>query len=218
MKLNEVFLTELGNAPYPYYANIGDDYTEVLTDNGLAVYFSTYPSRRNRFRNTIIIEFTVNGQAKITGGGDAVRILSTVKSILSKYLPKGITPKVDTVTFGADKSEPSRVKLYRRAAPIISQILGNEWVFNEGPESDASLHEFTWTRRLTESETESEKQLGLFSDNKIYYLMIDGKIWKRAGKPVEFVGYQSADSAALSIIRNKGKPAQVVDPDRYPVN
>jgi hypothetical protein len=62
----------------------------------------------------------------------------------------------------------------------------------------------------------SESQGELF-DKKVYYVMINGKIWKRDGEPVEFTSFKSADQAALSIIQNHGKAAQVIDPTKYPV-
>lgn len=205
MKLHELLL-ELGNQWYPFELVAHEpEYMEIVSQ-GLTVYLTGMP-------NTII-EFAVNGEYNLTGRGNAYRILATVVKILETYLPKMITEETRTVFFGADKSEPSRVKLYQRAVPVIGRILGNDWEYQKDTNSGNSIQTFTWTRKTSPVD---ENQLDLFSRNKIYYLMIDGKIWVKAGKPVEFQNFKEADRAAQSIIARYGKPAQVVDPDRYPV-
>lgn len=68
------------------------------------------------------------------------------------------------------------------------------------------------------SSLKEDDQLDLFADNKTYHVMINGKLWKRDGKPVEFNGFDSAEKAVIAIIDKYGKPAQVIDPERYPTN
>lgn len=99
----------------------------------------------------LLINFSKNDQHKLTGQGDQFRILFTVMDFYQKALPKMIEKfPTNSVTFSADASEPSRVKLYRkRAVPEFSKILGNEWrPANEKTSSYSKVSdvEFTWER------------------------------------------------------------------------
>lgn len=196
-------LFELGNTYSDYQLVASEpDYAEIRADDlGLTVYL-------NEIRGVTDIEFSVNGKYRITGTGDAYRILATVKRVLEEFLPD-FSKKSTSVSFVANEGEPSRVKLYKRAAPLISSILGPDWVYGQGEADNNRI--FTWRKMTTEA-----AQLDLFP-SKIYHVMVNGKIWKKEGKPVEFSNYQEADRAVLSIIDRYGKPAQVIDPARYPV-
>lgn len=152
MNLQE-FLTETGNNVAPFQLVNGDDELwEILSpDIGLAVYLVRAIGSSGKM-DSVIIEFTVHGEYKKTGTGNAFQIFSTVDAILTKYL-KGYLQRSDkVVTFGADKSEPSRVKLYRRMAPKVSQILGPEWMFGSPEQTAESQQKFIWTRKAALNE------------------------------------------------------------------
>ena len=202
MKIEDILL-ELGNTWYNYHVTSkNEDYVEVRAEEaGLTVYLA------ENF-GYVSIEFSINGRLDLTGGGDAFKILSTVKRILTEHLPD-FAHHSNEVAFFASNNEPSRIKLYQRIVPVISGILGNGWTHQQ---SQVGNHEeFTWKRQSIK-----EDQLDLFP-SKIYYVMINGRIWKKDGQPVEFKSYREADRAAISIIDRYGKPAQVIDPERYPV-
>ena len=55
------------------------------------------------------VEFSIQDEFGVTGGGDAATIFATVHSAIKDYI---VTHKPDFITFSAD--EPSRKKLYSR--------------------------------------------------------------------------------------------------------
>jgi len=55
-----------------------------------------------------------NDNIGITNKGDAVKVFSTVKAVLTKFLSEH--PKASVVAFSAKTDEPSRVKLYQTFA------------------------------------------------------------------------------------------------------
>lgn len=210
MKLNELLL-ELGNAPYTDI-EVRDkdyDYMEIAAKNGkIIVYLSKIEDGR------LFIEFYVDSKRNLTGTGDSFRTFSTVYEILKHHLRKFMGPDTTMVSFGADKAEPSRVKLYDRMVPYMSKLLGQNWEFKSTPYSANSIKDYSWIRKAIKE----NNQLNLFNSNKVYYVMINGKLWldKVTKKPKEFIGYQEADTVVKSIIDKHGKPAQVIDPDLYP--
>lgn len=211
MKLSELLL-ELGNDWYPFeVTGETDEYLEVSTGNGLVVYFSQGLGDSGKV-DLLFIEFAVNGDYHITGKGNAITVLSTVKKIIETYLPKMVTRSIRFVQFAADKSEPSRIKLYQRAVPIITRILGYGWEPVDMQNSESSLHTFVWGRKSLK-ETD---QMDLFGDNKVYYIMINGVFWMDRARPKKFIGRAEAERVVQRLIDKYGKPAQVVDPDRYP--
>lgn len=147
MRLTE-FLIETGNAPAPFHLVTGDDeYWEIASPEiGLTVYLSLNHAYGGE---TVFIEFAVNGKYDATGDSqNPLKIFSTVKAILAKYLP-GFARGYDFVTFGAEKSEPSRIKLYNRAVPVISQILGPEWQFSQVDDGPGSIKQYLWKHKRT---------------------------------------------------------------------
>lgn len=94
--------------------------------------------------NRLNIGFTVDNSIEITGTGNAVKILSTVHKILQDNLVSNLRPDTDIVMFSADNNQQSRVRLYKRLAPYITNILGSSWKFMIEPQY--GLVHFIWLR------------------------------------------------------------------------
>ena len=61
------------------------------------------------------------------------------------------------------------------------------------------------------------RQLDLFdTPDRPYMVLINGKLWRKNGVPVEFPNYLRASKAAETIFMKYGKMAQVADPRRWP--
>ncbi len=115
------FLIELGNNPYEYTLsepNVFTAYTKVGT-----LFVSLY-----EFFDAIYIAFDLDGELELTKLGDQWRILSTVKNIISKELPKLLKPNVISIKFTGTNDEESRISLYNtKVVPFIKSILGDKW-------------------------------------------------------------------------------------------
>lgn len=146
MKINEI-LTELGNTNHLYIQTV--DYSNEqnfeISALGLNVVFF-YGDR------VITIVFAVNGKTELTGQGNAISILSSVLSIIRKELPNVLRKWNNTlrINFTADQTEPSRIKLYTKSIPLISEILGPDWianrpVYSRGADLDVK---FSWNKKL----------------------------------------------------------------------
>lgn len=68
----------------------------------------------------------------ISKTGDAIKIFSTVKKVLSEYL--STHPETEFITFTADRSEPSRVKLYNAFANQFQRVFPEYSFKNVRPE------------------------------------------------------------------------------------
>ena len=142
MRLAELLL-ELGNSSYSYDISYSDSrHMQIDAADGRLVVNLMVDNN-----NELTIDFAVNGKYSVTGTGDAIRIFSTVKHILETELCEMITPKIHTVGFAADKSEPSRVRLYNRIIPVITKILGHQWINVDDNNDDNSLYFYTWKRK-----------------------------------------------------------------------
>jgi len=102
--------------------------------------------------NTLEIDFKVDGfiNSYITGGGDALPILSAVRYIVEQELPKILKriPRLKQVRFRSYAEEGSRVKLYlTRVVPIVSKILGPDWRYYGDFTTMGDSHWFYWQRR-----------------------------------------------------------------------
>ena len=142
MKISEI-LTELGNTEYPYTTKF-DNYSDgevicTASPLNLDVHFV-------RIKNEITIIFRVNDSAKMTGTGNSVKIMSTVLNILRHELPKVINrwANVVDIRFSSAATDISRTKLYARAIPLISQILGSNWAAKTKPSNFDT--EFIWIK------------------------------------------------------------------------
>ena len=138
------FLTELGSAPLPYTSQRSLSTMKFRNPElDLNVYFFFYGPRLD-------IEFSVGGMRSMTGGGNAIQILSTVKNILQKELPSNLRG-ITRIEFFAEKDEPSRIKLYDRAVPILANILGPNWGFSNSDENeddyDDEIKTYRWEKK-----------------------------------------------------------------------
>lgn len=152
MKAKEI-INELGNASYPYVEPFPGEYSVALP-TGKELYVTILPdtmlnsnSTGFAYQDGLNIEFALDGEYEMTGTGDQFRILATVMKIVRNHLPQLASPEdVRFVRFTADSDEPSRVSLYRRAAPRIGQILQAmpaRWQFTERGGRSVS---FLWTK------------------------------------------------------------------------
>lgn len=154
MKLCDLVL-EVGTNPLPYQRNIEDDnYWELLCPElNLVMYLTRGTLFGRNSYDTVFIEFYVGDRRDLTGRGNEIKILSTVKSMLERDLKNFIDPNDRYVTFGAERSEESRVRLYaRRAAPMVSQILGADWEIFDNNRPDRSIESFTWKKKIRKLE------------------------------------------------------------------
>jgi hypothetical protein len=144
-------ISELADKPEKFSAVTSDDdvWEIVAPSLNLYLYLSRGigPSGEN---NQVYIEFAVNGRYDLTKGGNAIKVLSTVIAMIRTYLPKFVKRQDQYISFGANKSEPSRVSLYTRAVPIISGLLRTmdySWEFSPSDQdTSSSLAAFNWSR------------------------------------------------------------------------
>ena len=181
---NNQTLTELFNFSYPY--TMISDKKNILGGK-IKQYAADTPIGElniNFFINpidTISISFTVNGDIDITGlgQGEQFRIFGTVIEIVKNHLPDLIDDRTKKITFSADGDEISRVSLYRKLAPKLTQILGNDWEFKEKlHKTDYDYYDFIWTRKETDNEILLE--LGNFS------YPVDSKIEKISDEEIHY--------------------------------
>ena len=100
MRINELF-----NREYPITWD-RDNATFKTADGrpGIVTFAPTYDEY-----SLVDVEFSIQDEFGVTGGGDAAAIFATVHSAIKDYIS---THKPDFITFSAD--EPSRKKLYSR--------------------------------------------------------------------------------------------------------
>lgn len=148
-------VTELTDKPEKFSLDMSDDDVWEIVAPSLNLYlYLTRGLGPGGENNQVFIEFAVNGRYDLTKGGNAIKVLSTVIAMIRTYLPKFVKSWDQYISFGADKSEPSRVSLYKRAIPIISGILRTmdySWKYqtDNGPAdqwTSSSLKTFTWSR------------------------------------------------------------------------
>jgi len=135
---------ETGNNVAPF--DLVDGNNEVWEILSPSIGLSVYLVRTGTKMNEVIIEFTVHGAYQKTGTGNAFQIFSTVEAILQKYLKGYIQSSDRTIAFGAEKAEPSRMKLYNRMVPKMNSLLGPGWVYGS-PNVDGSQKKYIWTRK-----------------------------------------------------------------------
>jgi len=147
------FILELGNTQ--------PNYTKPDKQrSGKHVFTTTFQGAEDRrrvdvtfFYNDITVEvdFKLDGwnNSYITGGGDAVKILSAVRHIVAQELPRLLKkiPRLKQVRFRSYAEAGSRVSLYKnRAVPFVSQILGPDWRYY-GDYETMGDHWFYWQHR-----------------------------------------------------------------------
>lgn len=114
MKISELLL-EVGDKPYPMksrWAGSGDYFQKTsFLPNGKHLSIDFHLENR-----MALLNFYVDGSQQITGGGDALRIFSTVGNELNDFVRKR---KPLVVAFTSYSEDPSRVKLYDRITQRI---------------------------------------------------------------------------------------------------
>jgi len=136
-------LVELGNAPASFEVEVNDySYGSVYHSESKELGLDLYLSREI---SGIIIEFAVHGRYDISKTGNAIKVFSTVKDMLIRALNDFLEPEDEYIKFSADSSEPSRVKLYWRMVPEISEILGPEWKYVKRTPA-GGIHLYVWER------------------------------------------------------------------------
>lgn len=111
----------------------------------------SYLDFENETVKVLIIQFTVNDQDELTGQanqGEQFKILSTVWRIVSTKLPKLIDDDTASITFAADIEEPSRISLYKKMVPKVSNLLGSKWEFKSYSENSEMY--FRWDQIFPE--------------------------------------------------------------------
>lgn len=151
MRVHE-FIFELADKPAQFkITHRDDDVCEVSSPElGLTLYITRGISNELK-NNMLYIEFAVNNQYHITGKGNSIKILSTVIAMISSALPKFMRRTDDFVIFSAEKSEPSRVSLYNRAVPKITNILQTldyAWKFKPVNDPNSGFQRYTWEREM----------------------------------------------------------------------
>lgn len=149
-------LTELGDKPYSYdrvRPRLGHDYfTTYAADSGkIKVLFSDFLNHDDSSGEVIAvtdIQFRVDDEIHITGGGDQYKIFSTVAQIIKKELPRFIHQhkhNSHVIRFQAAVEDISRISLYdNRVVKFFNQLLGPEWQFSKT--GDAEYINYVWLR------------------------------------------------------------------------
>lgn len=126
---NKQPLNELFAKPYEFEVS-GDTYTfETASGNRYTVLFeyeSVYDKDIKQWFSGPSVVFGLSNRKhefgmKIEKTGDAFNVFATVGLIVKQYLSQN--PRQRYVIFAADKSEPSRLKLYNAFMQIIPQVL-----------------------------------------------------------------------------------------------
>ena len=126
------FIAELTNTSYPYrkvtdLEDKGIKIWEFNTKDGsnYLVRFSTGIYDNYETTNIMFVRDDPNAVirtvAHLTNTGDSLKILSTIKHILTEFLKEN---SPDVIKFSASRDEPSRMKLYSRAAKSMDLFPG----------------------------------------------------------------------------------------------
>lgn len=112
MRAND-FIAEIGNRPYqmkPRWTGDGSGYFEktAILPNGKGLEINI-----NHEGDFALVNFYVDQSQRLTGGGDAVAIFSTVINELQDFVRKR---RPLLLVFTGSHDDPSRVKLYDRLA------------------------------------------------------------------------------------------------------
>jgi hypothetical protein len=131
-------VTELANKPYPFKTQGNKKHFQArfVTDNKLVYNVMILVPLEDFEPNKAEIEFFSENEDvlrghKITGTGDSFKVFATVLEIIKAYLTKHKT--INEFEFGANKSEPSRVKLYDTMAKMLPKYINNFKFFNKYP-------------------------------------------------------------------------------------
>jgi hypothetical protein len=144
-------VTELANKPYPFKAENDIDYyiADFITDAGIKYEVIIEANGENSVEVSF---YSVNNKtnysiSSITNTGDAFRVLATVMLVVKTYLNK--YKKITTFEFNADKSEPSRVKLYNAFVKILPKFIPTFKIKETEDIGDAVIYTFKKIKKPT---------------------------------------------------------------------
>lgn len=135
MKINEL-LNEVFNKPGAY----------EITKSSENLFKAKFLVKDNNYEVTAenhddegwLFEFTLDGEAELTGTGNEFEVFATVKEVFTVFIKK---MKPEKFTFGASEDEPSRVKLYKRMAKQIASKFNYD--LSERREGSEFMFEFS---------------------------------------------------------------------------
>ena len=147
---SQEFLQELANKPYNYVqtkrTSQGDEYFfETETGGRYRVrlekrWSSSDNISQRRQLEELVIGFAYVDPASgkettdVTGTGHAVRVLSTIAAIVTRYLETGVDPNY--ISFEGKSQDASRISLYRRIANSAQRWLPNYKKDSEAQSAD----------------------------------------------------------------------------------
>jgi hypothetical protein len=144
-------VTELANKPYPFKAENDIDYyiADFITDAGIKYEVIIEANGENSVEVSF---YSFNNKtnysiSSITNTGDAFRVLATVMLVVKTYLNK--YKKITTFEFNADKSEPSRVKLYNAFVKILPKFIPTFKIKETEDIGDAVIYTFKKIKKPT---------------------------------------------------------------------
>lgn len=146
-------INELGNASYSYH-KVEDGVYSAYLNNGQKLVLQLIKQIIDQFGNIgVLIEFTVDGKWGLEGSGDAFRVFATVLDILQKELPAVLRQRRTTeIYFSAASADPSRVSLYTRGVPKITEIINSstndQWKFEKTDYNH--ITEYAWIKNESE--------------------------------------------------------------------
>jgi KTSC domain len=146
MRVTELLL-ELGNAPADYHVTDNNPEYRTVVCEELGLEFTISRQFEKAYVYSVFIEFSVHGKYNLTGSGNEIKILSTVRDMFETSLHYFLKPTDQIIEFASEKGEESRVSLYTRFVPIISKILGPGWKYSgDQYNPDGGLRIFKWER------------------------------------------------------------------------
>lgn len=147
-KLNELFAK-----PYEFEGQ-GTEYTfETASGNQYTVLFeneSIYDSETKQWIRGPSVVFGLTNRKyefgmKVEKTGDAFNVFATVGKIVKHFLSQN--PKQNNVIFAADKSEPSRLKLYSAFMKMLPQVLPEFVPYKIIDDFDSELRFYILTKK-----------------------------------------------------------------------
>ena len=113
---------ETFDSPYDYQFHLDDEdflYAKFYTMDRREVEVRSSPSSMNPYKS--YLEFEVDTEQKVTGGGDAFRIMATIVTIVKEYMDKATSIKSIQFSTNPSDTSDSRFKLYHRLVKRLSK-------------------------------------------------------------------------------------------------
>lgn len=151
-------LMELMDDTYPYqFKNMhSEDYAGAFKTSSGEVVRVDMQLHSGLSASVYEINFTRKGEYHTTGGGDALKILATVLKIIQEFKNK-VNPAF--ITFSADHSEESKVKLYKRMAKTLASAAGYIDISKTYGDIDIGEDIKTWFNKSIDTFSTSEQFL-----------------------------------------------------------